>query len=129
MLKHTLKMTLIALGLVSSVSAFAQSSDQMVWVINTFTMNEGENPETVANLQLELVQNVKMKWNGFISQQTLISQDKKTVSTIEVYNNFDTLKAIASNEKLVEYRHKIQQYAQMNPVVYQLVGSSIKEQK
>ncbi|NEN75037.1 hypothetical protein F9B74_01685 [Pelistega sp. NLN82] len=129
MLKHILKMTLIALGLVSSVSAFAQSSDQMVWVINTFTMNEGENPETVANLQLELVQNVKMKWSGFISQQTLISQDKKTVSTIEVYNNFDTLKAIASNETLVEYRHKIQQYAQMNPVVYQLVGSSTKEQK
>lgn len=66
-----------------------------------------------------------MKWKGFISQQTLISKDNKTVSTIEVYHDFDTLKAIAANDKLVEYRHKIQQHAKMNPVVYQLAGSSV----
>lgn len=44
MLKQTLKATFIALGLANSVSAIAQTSDQTVWVINTFTMNEGENP-------------------------------------------------------------------------------------
>lgn len=129
MLKHKLNATLLALGLVSSFSTMAQTPVQEVWVINTFTINEGAKAETVANLQLELVEKVKKNWDGFISQQTLISHDQKSVSTIEVYKNFDSLKAIAAHDGLVEYRHKIQQHAKMNPVVYKLAGSTAAGKK
>lgn len=95
-----------------------------VWVINTLTLNPGEKPEVVAGLQLELVDKLKKNWPGFISQETLISKDGRTVTTVEAYENFEALKAIAEDSRLVEYRKRIQQHATMSPVVYGLGGST-----
>ena len=132
MKKNLFAPVLIAATLTASLSACATpkntaaNAGERVWVINTFTMKAGEKPETVADLQLELVEKIKNPWPGFVSQQTLISQDGKTVSTIEVWENFDTLKAIAEDSALVAYRHKIQQHATSAPVVYRLAGSTVQ---
>lgn len=101
-----------------------QARAQEVWVINTFTVNPGEKAEDVAALQLELVSKVKNGWPGFISQETLIARDGRTVTTVEAWENFDTLKAIAEHPSLIAYRERIQRLASMSPVLYRLGGSS-----
>ncbi len=88
MKKNLFAPVLIAVTLAASLSACATpkntaaNTGERVWVINTFTMKAGEKPETVADLQLELVEKIKKPWPGFVSQQTLISQDGKTVSAL-----------------------------------------------
>lgn len=99
------------------------ANSQQVWVINTIAAKEGQ-AEAIAALQLELVEKVKAGWPGFISQQTLVSRDGRTVTTIEVWNDFDTLKAIAESPRLIEYRQRIQQLGTLSPVLYRLAGST-----
>lgn len=121
----------IMLGACTNIKHKEQSekllcAQQQVWVVNTFTMKTEHEPEVVANLQLELVRNVKANWPGFISQQTLISQDRRIVRTIEVWSDMNALKTIASDPQLVAYRNRILEHADMQPIVHKLYGSTVK---
>ena len=93
----------------------------VVTVINIMAVQPGKQ-ERVATLQLELVEKVKQSWPGFISQQTLISTDGTKVATIERWRTQEDLLAITKNPSLLEYRSQIQQYAELAPAIYQVIG-------
>lgn len=97
-------------------------SMEHVWVVNTITLEDISNADHVAALQQELVSRVKSKWPGFISQETLVATDGQTVVTVEVWENIETLKAVAADTTLRDYRMRIQQYATLSPVLYRRVG-------
>ena len=94
-----------------------------VTVINIITVQPGKQ-ETVATLQLEAVEKVKQGWPGFVSQQTLSSTDGTKVATIERWRTQEDLLAIVKDPSLLEYRSKIQQYAELAPAMYKVIGDS-----
>ena len=98
-------------------------NQNVVTVINIISVQPGKQ-ETVAALQLELVEKVKRGWPGFISQQTLTSTDGTKVATIERWRTQEDLLAITTDPGLLEYRHKIQQYAEIAPAMYKVIGES-----
>ncbi|MEV7091190.1 antibiotic biosynthesis monooxygenase [Streptomyces sp. NPDC093085] len=100
-----------------------ENTDDRVWVINTITVQPGK-AQIVADLQVELVDEVKKDWPGFISQHTLIALDGSHVATVEAWADFATLKAIVEDERLLEYRARIAEHATLAPVPYKVVGDT-----
>ena len=94
------------------------SNPKEVWVVNTITLKDASKAQSVADLQLELVDKVKRTWPGFVSQQTLVAQDGKTVTTVEAWVNFETLKAITADARLLAYRARIEELATLSPILY-----------
>jgi len=104
------------------MTASAQPQD-FVTVINIMTVQPGTH-DAVAKLQLDLVENVKRDWPGFIAQTTLISTDGTKVATIERWRTQADVYAIANDAGLLEYRRQIQHYAELAPALYEIVGDS-----
>jgi Antibiotic biosynthesis monooxygenase len=91
-----------------------------ITVINTITLRTPNQQALVADLQVELAQDVKQHAPGFVSQQTLISVDGTQVATIEHWASMQELLAVTRDPRLVAYRERIQQHADLAPVPFHL---------
>lgn len=98
----------------------APAEPTSITVINTITLRTPNRQALVADLQAELAQDVKQHAPGFVSQQTLVSVDGTQVATIERWASMQELLAVTRDPRLLAYRERIQQHADLAPVSFHL---------